>query len=186
MTNTSDFSVALNPSFIKNTQRTGIVMIIIGIIGILAPNVISFTLNAFVGGLFLLAAVALSANVLMTKSSNLSHWLKPFVLFVIAMLILLHPAIVLSVLGLFIALYFLLSGFSNIVLAFEIKPARSWWFMLLNGVLSLIFGLLVISGWPFSASWIIGLLIGISFLFDGIALVGVAKGLKQGNEKQIN
>jgi uncharacterized membrane protein HdeD (DUF308 family) len=186
MNSPADYKANINPRFILNTRRNGIVMIIIGIIGILVPNVISFTLNAFVGGLFLVAAVALAANVMMTKTCNLSHWLKPFVLFVIALLILLHPAIVLSVLGLLIAIYFLLSGFSNIVLAFELKPASTWWFMLLNGAISLIFGILVISSWPFSASWLIGLLIGVSFFFDGIALVGLSKGLQRVSEKQVN
>lgn len=186
MINTPELTKYFNKAFIENSKRTGIVMIIIGIIGILLPNVISFTLNALVGSLFLLAAIALTVSVLLTKTKTLSHWFKPFVLFVLAILVLLHPAIVLSVLGLFIAIYFLLSGFSNIVLAFEMKPAPTWWFMLFNGILSFIFGILVINSWPFSASWLIGVLIGISFLFDGIALVSIANGLKKENEIIVN
>lgn len=35
-------------------------------------------------------------------------------------------------------------------------------------------GIIMLLNWPMGASWIIGLLIGVSFLFDGIALYAVA------------
>jgi uncharacterized membrane protein HdeD (DUF308 family) len=164
--------------FIKNARSTGIIMIIIGLIGILLPNLISLTLNAFIGGLFLLSAVALTYIAWQSKSQNLSMWFKPFVLFVLALLVLFHPAILISVLGLLLAIYFILAGFSGITFAFEIKPANGWLFMLINGLLSFVMGAIVLFSWPFSSSWIIGLLIGISFFFDGLALIMISRQAK--------
>jgi len=46
--------------------------------------------------------------------------------------------------------------------------------MLINGVLSLLLGVFVIAGWPLTSAWIVGLLIGFSFLLDGIALIAIA------------
>lgn len=178
-----------NPSarLIKNTKLTGIVMMVIGAVGILLPNVLSFTLNVLVGGLFLLAALALSFNILLSKSTNLTQWFKPIILFILALLVLIHPAIVLSVLGLLIAIYFLFSGLANMVLAFEFLPGKGRWFMWFNGLVSFALGVVVMMDWPFSASWIIGLFIGISFLFDGLSLIGLSKSLDERvNGKVIN
>jgi len=160
---------------IKNARSTGIIMVIIGLVGILLPNLISLTLNAFIGIIFLFSALVLAYIAWQSKSQSLSMWFKPFVLFALALLVLFHPAVLLSVLGLLLAIYFLLAGFAGITLAFEIKPANGWLFMLLNGLLSFVFGAIVLFSWPFGSSWIIGLLIGFSFFFDGLTLIMISR-----------
>ncbi|MCU7959938.1 MAG: DUF308 domain-containing protein [gamma proteobacterium symbiont of Bathyaustriella thionipta] len=161
--------------FIKNARRTGIVMLIIGMTGILLPNLISLTLNAFIGGLFLFSSAVLAYIAWQSHANSLSMWFKPFILFALALLILFHPGVLLAVLGLLLAVYFFLDGFSAVMLGLEIKPAGGWLFMLINGLLSLSLAVLVLISWPFSAPWIIGMLIGISFLFDGIGLLMIAR-----------
>ena len=160
---------------IKNARSIGIVMIIIGLVGILLPNLISVTLNAFIGSIFLFSAIALSYIAWQSKFQSLSMWFKPFVLFALALLILFHPAVLLSVLGLLLAIYFLLAGFSGISLAFEIKPANAWFITLINGLLSFVLGAIVLFSWPLGSSWIIGMLIGISFFFDGLTLIMISR-----------
>ena len=161
--------------FTHNARRTGIVMIVIGLVGILLPNLVSLTINAFIGGLFLLSAVVLASIAWLSDARSLIMWLKPFVLLALALLILFHPAVILSVLGLLLALYFLFDGFAGIALARELKPANGWRFMMFDGILSFAMGIVVLLNWPLGASWIIGLLIGVSFLLDGIALYAVAR-----------
>ena len=161
--------------FIKNARRTGLVMLLIGLLGILLPNLISLTLNAFIGGIFLFSSLVLAYIAWQSHANSLSMWFKPFILFALALLILFHPAVLLSVLGLLLAVYFVLDGFSAVMLAMEIKPASGWLFMLINGLLSLLLAALVLLSWPFSSAWIIGLLIGISFFFDGIGLLMISR-----------
>jgi len=161
--------------FTHNARRTGIVMIAIGLVGILLPNLVSLTINTFVGGLFLLSAVVLASIAWLSDARSLMMWLKPLLLLALALLILFHPAVILSVLGLLLALYFLFDGFAGIALARELKPANGWRFMMFDGILSFAMGIIVLLNWPMGASWIIGLLIGVSFLFDGIALYAVAR-----------
>lgn len=167
--------------FTKYTQNTGIVMLVIGVLGILVPNFIALSFNAFVGSFFLLAALALAYNAWQHKSANMSFWFKPFILTLLAFIILLHPAIILSVLGLLIAVYFMLSGFSSMMLAFELKSSAKW-FSLFNGMLSFVLGVIVFDSWPFASVWLIGLIIGVNFLFDGIALLSIAHQLKKSQE----
>lgn len=185
MNNTSGHSElmpqSLNSVFIKNTKITGLFMIVIGILGILLPNVVALSFNAFVGGIFLLASAALTYNAWHNKNTTMSLWFKPFILAMIAFIVLLHPGIVLSVLGLLIAIYFLLSGFSAMMFAFELKSSAKW-FHLFNGMLSFVLGVIVFDSWPFASAWIIGFIIGINFLFDGIALLSISNQLKKSKE----
>lgn len=182
ITRSETITQQLNLTFIKNAKFTGIIMLLIGVIGIVVPNFIALSFNAFVGGIFLLAAVALTYNAWQNKQNNMSLWFKPFILAVLAFIILLHPAIVLSVLGLLIAVYFIFSGFSSIMLSFELKSSAKW-FSLFNGILSFVLGVLVFDSWPFGSAWIIGLLIGISFIFDGMALLSIASQLRKNQEQ---
>ena len=164
--------------FNQSAKPTGIAMIVIGIIGIIFPNIISLTLNFFISSIFFLSAIALAYSAYACRTQTLMMWFKPFILLLLALLILFHPAVVISTLGLILAMYFLMDGFAGIALSVEIKPAKGWAFMLLNGLLSLLLGVIVLVGWPLSSTWLVGLLIGISFLFDGIALLAIAGNIR--------
>jgi uncharacterized membrane protein HdeD (DUF308 family) len=172
-TATQQFAAA----YTRSAKSTGLLMIVVGIFCILLPNVIAVTFNAFVGVFFLLAAAIFAYRAWHHNKQQLSLWFMPFILLVFGIVILMHPAIVLSVLGLFIALYFLLSGFSSIMLSFELSSTAKYVY-LSNGLLSFLLGVLVFSSWPFGSAWIVGLIIGINFILDGIALLSVAKFMK--------
>ncbi|WP_019026522.1 HdeD family acid-resistance protein [Colwellia piezophila] len=175
----------LKLALIKNTKVIGMVMITIGLLAILVPNFIGMAFNTFVAGIFLLASTALSFNAWHNKTQNMSLWFRPFVLAALAIIIFTHPAIILGVLGLLIAIYFLISGFSSMVLAFELQSSAKV-FSLLNGVISFVLGIVVLTNWPFSSAWIIGLIIGVSFIFDGIALLTISNQLNKNQEKLVN
>ena len=56
--------------FIKNARRSGFIMMIIGLVGILLPNVISLTLNAFIDSIFLFSALALAYVARQSQTQN--------------------------------------------------------------------------------------------------------------------
>ncbi len=168
----------INLAFIKNTKTVGIAMIVIGILGILLPNFVGLAFNTYVGGIFLISAIALAFNAWQYKAQEMSLWFKPFILLALALIIFTHPAIILGVLGLLIAIYFLISGFSAVVVSFGLNSSAKF-FSLLSGVISFILGGVVLTNWPFSSAWVIGLIIGVTFLFDGIALLSISNQLKK-------
>jgi uncharacterized membrane protein HdeD (DUF308 family) len=175
----------LSVAFIKNTKTVGIAMIIIGFLSVLLPNLMGMAINVFVGMAFLLASLALAFNAWHDKSQNMSLWLKPFILAALAIIIFTRPGIILGALGLLIAIYFLISGFSSILLSFELQSSAKL-ISLLNGFITFVLGVIVLTNWPFSSAWIIGLIIGITFIFDGIALLSIANQIKKTQEKAVN
>ena len=59
--------------------------------------------------------------------------------------------------------------------------ARAWKFswLLLSGLLSLVFVWLLWSQWPLSGAWAIGVLVGLDLLLLGIALIVLSRALRR-------
>ena len=72
--------------------------------------------------------------------------------------------------------YFIIDGGAIIFLALAHRRELSgkWQWMLLNGVTDLIIAGIVISGFPGTLVWALGLLVGIDLLFGGAALIAMA------------
>lgn len=80
-----------------------------------------------------------------------------------------------AVLTLSLGILFIAEGITTIVMAFVNRVGQSMsWLVVLNGIVTLILGILVINGWPSSTNWFIGLYVGISILFSGISLLAAA------------
>ncbi len=67
--------------------------------------------------------------------------------------------------------FLLTEGIFELVLAFRLRPRKNWGWVLSNGIITLVLGLLVWFEWPQDASWAIGTLVGISVLSTGISRV---------------
>jgi uncharacterized membrane protein HdeD (DUF308 family) len=57
--------------------------------------------------------------------------------------------------------------------SFFLKPIGGGTIMLLDGIFSIVLGILIWVKWPASGEWAIGLLVGIKLLIDGIALLSL-------------
>jgi uncharacterized membrane protein HdeD (DUF308 family) len=70
---------------------------------------------------------------------------------------------------------FIAEGVYAIIMAFQVRPGGQYfWLILLDGIVTLILGILVLNQFPESAIWLIGLYVGISILFSGVSLLVVA------------
>lgn len=79
-------------------------------------------------------------------------------------------------LTLLIAAFLLTSGAFRVLLAFRLRPADRWGWLLLSGLLAIVLGMVIALLWSAAAAWIIGMLVGIDLLFSGWAtiLLGLA------------
>lgn len=65
-------------------------------------------------------------------------------------------------------LLLVVSGVVRIVLGFRFRSELRW-LMLLSGALGLIAGLIILTRWPISGLWVLGLLLGIDLICHGVA-----------------
>jgi uncharacterized membrane protein HdeD (DUF308 family) len=77
-----------------------------------------------------------------------------------------HPGIAAVTLTLMIAMVLIVAGTFRIFVAFTTPIHHRGW-LILNGVISLFLGFCIMSSWPVSGLWVIGLFIGIDMIFDG-------------------
>lgn len=164
----------------KILNVTGILLIILGFLSMLAPVVAGTTIVIFIGAILLFAGIAQILQGLQEKKAG--HWFT-FVLGIIAaisgILIISQPLLGLTFLTVLMIAYFIADGVWKIFTAFQIKPLSSWTWLLLSGILSLLLGLLIWSDWPLSGLFAVGILVGVNLLVTGVMMMMVASNLRQ-------
>lgn len=173
------YATGFNAQLRKRLKTSGILLILIGAIGILLPQAVSVILSVLIASLLIVSGLVVAWSTWYGYRESRLAWLKPFVLILLGLLIAFHPAAVAAVLGLLLLIYFLLDGFASVSLALDMRPLPGWAWLLFNGMLSLLLGIVFLVGWPFSSVWLVGVLVGISLMFDGIALLALASGSKR-------
>ncbi len=150
----------------------GILLMVLGVIGVALPQFMTLITAAFAGWILLLAGFVMAYLTYQGFGGfGALRWLKPFVLVASGLLILVYPIAGAAALALVLAIYFMFDGFANAGMAFEMRPMRGWFWMLLNAVLSFALSLFIMAGWPDSSFWIVGIFVGVSLFFDGLALL---------------
>ena len=67
---------------------------------------------------------------------------------------------------------FLIEGVASLTIGLGLRnQLPGWTLLVMSGVASLALGILILSGWPGSAAWTLGLLTGINFLSNGVTLI---------------
>jgi uncharacterized membrane protein HdeD (DUF308 family) len=72
---------------------------------------------------------------------------------------------------LILASLFLIEGILDIVLFVKMRSMHGSTWVLVDGIITLLLGLLIYTQWPSSSAWAIGTLVGISLIFSGVARV---------------
>jgi uncharacterized membrane protein HdeD (DUF308 family) len=162
------------------TLITGILLIVLGSAGIVLPGVMSLGTTILVAWLLLIAGALWAVHTYKHNPTHVIDWLKPVLLFVTGGLMLIYPASGVAAVGLLLAIYLLLDAYGSFALAQTIHPEKGWGWMTFNGILSFLMALLFLIGWPSTSLWLVGLYVGISLLFDGLALVVIGWALRKG------
>jgi uncharacterized membrane protein HdeD (DUF308 family) len=88
--------------------------------------------------------------------------------------LLLLPLAGIVTLTIVVAALFLADGVLEAIMAFRIRPHEGWGWVLLSGLAAIAAGLLIALQLPNSATWAIGLLVGIKMIFAGWSFIALA------------
>jgi uncharacterized membrane protein HdeD (DUF308 family) len=86
-------------------------------------------------------------------------------------------------LTLVLASLFLVEGILDIVLFFKMRPMHGSTWVLLDGIITLLLGLMIYAQWPSSSAWAIGTMVGISMIFSGVARVMMSLAVRKTTNK---
>lgn len=165
------------------TIGLGILLLVLGIAAMLFPLASSLAAVVWIGWLLLIGGVVLLIHAL-DRREEAGFWLKllwAVVYLVAGLLLLANPVSAILTLTIVLAVLWVVEGITAIVLAFRLKPARPWGWVLFDGILTLLLGLLVWVGWPGNAPWLLGLFLGLSLLSTGISLLLFGWALRSGD-----
>jgi uncharacterized membrane protein HdeD (DUF308 family) len=65
------------------------------------------------------------------------------------------------------------------ILAFHMRPAAGWGWLLFDAGVSLVLGGLILAHWPVSSIWAIGTLVGAAVLMRGVTRIALSAGLRR-------
>jgi uncharacterized membrane protein HdeD (DUF308 family) len=77
-----------------------------------------------------------------------------------------NPALAAVTLTLLIAMILIVAGLFRLFVAFSTPLDHRGW-LILNGVVSILLGVMIWRSWPVSGLWVIGMFVGIDMIFDG-------------------
>lgn len=82
-------------------------------------------------------------------------------------------------LTLLVAVLFLVTGVIKLAYAFSLRPVSGWGWVLASGILSLALGLMIAADFPWAAVSVLGILLGVELLSNGVLFLLVALGLRK-------
>ena len=151
----------------------GVLFIILGVLAILLPFAAALTIELIIGSLLVAGSLIQIVHAVHLHQEK-GFWAALFtgILFLmVGIMLLAHPLRGVITLTLLLAIFFILEGIFKICAAIQWRDTGNWSWMLISGILALVIGLLVWSQWPGSASWVIGLFLGIDLIFGGLSFV---------------
>lgn len=161
----------------KLVLAQGIVMMVLGFLAVAEPNVATVAVGIFVGWLFFIGGIFRALSVWQSRGMPGFAWsmLTALLAIVLGLILIFRPLAGVLTLTMVLIAFFILEGVTAIVLAVQHREhLRSWGWVLFSGIVDLLLAFLIWDGWPSSADWAIGLLVGINMLFFGLSLVMTA------------
>src|SRR5580658_4108327 len=160
----------------------GIILVILGIAAIILPEVATLAFTLVIGWLFLISGgVGLVTTFWMRNAPGFWWALVSALISIAAGIVLIRWPINGTVsLTLVLIAFFVIEGVATIMYAIDHKTQLSsrWGWMLASGVVDLILAGIIFAGLPESATWALGLLVGINMVFGGTAMIGMALAAK--------
>ena len=152
---------------------TGVILLLCGLLAVAAPLAAGVSITILVG--LLLTAGGIGQCLLALRAGAFGKGLLVFLiggLTVIAgVFMLTQPLEGLEAITLFLAAYFLATGIFELIAAMQMRPTAGWGWILLNGVVTLVLGLVIWRQFPLSGAWAVGVLFGLKLMMGGWWLV---------------
>jgi uncharacterized membrane protein HdeD (DUF308 family) len=164
----------------------GIALILVGLAAVGAPWLFTLTTVLVFGILLLVGGVVQIVNAVLARSWRgfFLHLLAGVLHLIVGGLMVDRPERAAEALTLMLAVAFLLAGSIRIIYVL-IERFSGWEWVLLNGIITLLLGLMIWRQWPESSLWVIGLFVGIDLIFNGWSWVMLALIVKESNRATI-
>jgi uncharacterized membrane protein HdeD (DUF308 family) len=189
----SDFQNAVRTALRENWKWfvfQGIVMLILGCLAVAEPVIASVAVDIYIGWLFMFSGVLGLVAMFSARDASAFLWmlLTSALSLAVGILLIWKPEEGTVSLTLVLTAFFIAEGVFQVAASFSYRDVLpdSWGWLLASGIADLALAGLIIYFWPQSASWTLGLIVGVNLITTGLAILmtaievsKVGKSLKQ-------
>jgi uncharacterized membrane protein HdeD (DUF308 family) len=189
----SDFQSAVRTALREHWKWfvfQGIVMLVLGCLAVAEPIIASVAADIYIGWLFLFSGVLGLVTMFSARDASAFFWilLTSALSLAVGILLIWKPDEGTVSLTLVLTAFFIAEGAFQVGTSISYRDVLpgSWGSLLASGIADLVLAGLIIYFWPLSASWTLGLIVGINLTTTGLAILmtaievrNVGKSLKQ-------
>lgn len=154
----------------------GVGFILLGALAIVVPFAAAVVTSMVIGWVMIVGGLFQGFHAVQNRRWQGWGWaLAGAALHVIAGgLVVAYPITGTLTLTLIFALFFAINGIVKLVRAFQHRAMRGWGWLVFDGLVTLALGVMILSGWPGTAVWALGILVGVDLLFNGSSMLVMA------------
>jgi uncharacterized membrane protein HdeD (DUF308 family) len=151
----------------------GILLIVFGMLAVGSPFLAAVAVNLVIAWLIILAGVVHLILAFHAHRAGSLIWklLVGLAYLFFGAYLIMHPVLGVSSLTLVLASLFLIEGILDVILFFKMRSLRGSSWVLIDGTITLLLGLMIYLQWPSSSVWAIGTLVGVSMIISGVTRV---------------
>ena len=151
----------------------GVLLIVFGMVAIGSPLLAAVAVNVAIAWLIVLAGVVHLMLALRAHGAGSMIWklLVGLAYLFFGAYLIMHPVLGVASLTLVLASLFLIEGILDIILFFKMRAVGGSSWVLVDGIVTLLLGLMIYVQWPSSSAWAIGILVGVSMIISGATRV---------------
>jgi uncharacterized membrane protein HdeD (DUF308 family) len=159
----------------------GVVLILGGMFAVLRPLAVGYALTVVVGWLLLIGGGMFLINSFMARGAGGFFWrLLLSALYVVAgIIVLMNPFEGLGALTIILALVIGAGGVFRLFLASALKGVPGVGLLIFSGLVAIALAILILAKWPESSQVVLGVVVGIDFIFNGMSILGMALNARQ-------
>lgn len=90
------------------------------------------------------------------------------------MIFLRRPGEAVVTLTLLLIVFFMVEGFAKLIFSLTIRPLPNWGWVLASGIIGILLSLYLLTNLTTTAVWLLGVLLGIQLICEGVALSSLA------------
>ena len=154
----------------------GVLLVVAGVLAIISPVIASVAVVFLLGWILIISGVLQGIGLI--GASNVPHfWLQlisAVLAILIGVLLLRAPDSSVLIMTMLLFVYFMVEGIAKVIFALTIRPFPNWGWVLASGLVGIILSCVLWANMPLTADWVLGLMLGLLLITEGVALTYLA------------
>ena len=157
----------------RGSMLWGFLVVILGLFAMMTPAITGIATTFMLAALLLISGLATVIFAFGSESfgRGILRFLFGGITVLAALWMFANPGMALASLTLYLAIYFLVDGIVTIVAGLGLPEGKGW--VIFNGVVSILLGVMIWRNWPVSGLWAVGILLGVKMVVAGMAMMAL-------------